>query len=77
MERSAAEVDRLVTKFDELGIGATEQREPTEQDGAAANEAITAYNRVSDELELLDAYVYATVSTDSRDAQAQGLMSQI
>lgn len=76
-ERSTADVERLIALFDELNIRATEQRSLTGADGTAADRAISEFNRVSDDLDLLDAYVYATVSTDSRNTQAQSLMSEI
>ena len=64
----------LIALFDELNIRATDQRTLTDVDGTAADRAIIEFNRVSDDLDLLDAYVYATVSTDSRNAEAQSLM---
>jgi oligoendopeptidase F len=76
-ERSTADVERLIALFDELNIRATEQRSLTGADGTAADRAISEFNRVSDDLDLLHAYVYATVSTDSRNTQAQSLMSEI
>lgn len=76
-ERSTADVERLIALFDELDIRSTDRRSLTDVDGAAADRAISEFNRVSDDLDLLDAYVYATVSTDSRNAQAQALMSEI
>ena len=76
-ERSTADVERLIALFDELNIRATDQRTLTDADGTAADRAIIEFNRVSDDLDLLDAYVHATVSTDSRNAQAQSLMSEI
>jgi pepF/M3 family oligoendopeptidase len=77
MERSAADVDRLIALFDELDVRGVTPREPTADDAASADRAISGWNAVSDALELLSAYVYATVSTDSRDETAQGLMSEI
>ena len=77
LERLGAEVDRLITCFDELGIGATEPRSPTASDGEATNNAIDGYNRVAGELRDLYGYVYSTVSTDSRHEQAQALLSEI
>ena len=76
-ERSIADVERLIALFDELNIRATDQSTLTDVDGTAADRAIIEFNRVSDDLDLLDAYVYATVSTDSRNAEAQSLMSEI
>ncbi len=77
LERLGAEVDRLITHFDELGIGATEPRRPTSSDGEATEAAIDGYNRVAGELRDLYGYVYSTVSTDSRHEQAQALLSEI
>ncbi len=55
---------------------ANNARRPTD-DGAAADAVIASYNRVSDELDLLGAYVYSSVATDSRDAAAQAVMSEL
>jgi oligoendopeptidase F len=76
-ERSTADVERLIVLFDELNIRATDQRALTDADGTAADRVIIEFNRVSDDLDLLDAYVYATVSTDSRNAQAQSLLARL
>jgi pepF/M3 family oligoendopeptidase len=76
-ELIAADVDRLVGLFDEHGIRAIEQRTATADDGAAADAAISEFNRVSDEISLLGAYVYASVSTDSRNSAAQAAMSEL
>jgi oligoendopeptidase F len=77
MEQSAADVDRLTALFDELDIRSTPPREPNPGDGVAADRVLAGWNRVSHDLDLLDAYVNATVATDSRDAEAQGLTSEI
>jgi pepF/M3 family oligoendopeptidase len=77
MEQSAADVDRLIALFDELDVRGVTPREPTADDAASADRALSGWNAVADRLELLDAYVYATVSTDSRNETAQGLMSEI
>ncbi|MGB3735164.1 MAG: hypothetical protein WA964_09440, partial [Ilumatobacter sp.] len=76
-ERAGAEVERLVALFDEHSIRGGEQRTATTEDGAAADAVIASYNRVSDELDLLGAYVYSSVATDSRDAAAQAVMSEL
>jgi len=77
MEQSSAEVDRLVTLFDELDIRATPERPPTAADGKRADQAIQAYNRTSAASSLLGTYIYATVATDSRNERAQALLSEI
>ncbi len=76
-ERIGAEVERLVSLFDDLKIRATEPRPASPADGAAADAAIAAYNRVSGELDTLGAYVYASVSTNSRDTVAKAAMSEL
>lgn len=76
-ERAGADVDRLISLFDELGVRAIESTSPTAEHGAAADRAIAEFNRVSDSIDLLDAYIYATVSTDSRDTTAMAAMSEL
>ena len=76
MERSAADVDRLVTLFDELDIRAQTPRAPVLADGTAADRAIDELNRVSAELAILRVYAYSIVSTDSRDAPAQSALGE-
>ena len=58
-ERAGANVDRLITLFDEYDIRATEHRTPTADDGAAADVVIAEYNRVAADLDVLGAYIYA------------------
>jgi pepF/M3 family oligoendopeptidase len=76
MERSAADVERLVALFDTLGIRAVDARTPTAEDGAAADEALTAMNRVTAELATLRAYSFCVVATDSRDDRAQAALGE-
>jgi len=76
-ERAGANVDRLITLFDEHDIRATEHRTPTADDGVAADVVIAEYNRVAADLDVLGAYIYASVSTDSRNATAQAELSEI
>ena len=77
MEQAAADVDRLRTVFDEHGIRAIEPRQVTDADGAAADEAIRLYNEASMHAQMLQSYVYASVSTNSRDERAQSLLSEV
>jgi pepF/M3 family oligoendopeptidase len=77
MERAGADAARLAALFDELDIRDAEPRPVTAADGEAADAAITALNRAMDDLSLLEATVYASVSTDSRDEHAAALMSQL
>jgi pepF/M3 family oligoendopeptidase len=77
MERSVADVSRLEALFDEHDIRATEPRLPGPQDVVACEAAINAYNATAHDLDLLEVYIYASVSTNSRDEQAQALLSEI
>jgi oligoendopeptidase F len=77
MERVDAGITRLEAAFDEHGVRAVEPRPVTPEDGLAADTVIRDYNRVVEELHTLAAVVYATVSTDTRDQQAQALFGTI
>ncbi len=77
MERSGAAIDRLDALFDEHDIRAVPARAVTDADGASADAVIVAYNDLVDEIDVLAATVFATVSTDSRHEQAQSLLSEI
>ncbi len=77
MELLGADVGRLESLFDERGIRAVDPREVTTDDGEAADLVIESYNRALQASEVLEATVYATVSTNSRDELAQSLFSQM
>ncbi|MEY3615352.1 MAG: hypothetical protein RLZZ518_353, partial [Actinomycetota bacterium] len=77
MERLGADVSRLGSLFDEHDVRGTAPRTPTAHDGVTADAVITAFNAVAEANNILGAYVYATVSTDSRNEQAQGLLSEL
>ena len=77
MERAGSNVARLEALFETHNIRQVEQRSPNAQDGAAADEVIQAFNKTVDEQDILISYIYATVSTDSRHEQAQGLLSEM
>ena len=76
MERAGADVARLEGLFEEHGIRACAPRPVTAADGAAADAAIDELNRFREETDLLEAYLYATTSTDSYNEQAQALMGE-
>ena len=76
LERSAAEVDRLVALFDELGIRSIEPRPPTDVDGDAATRALVEMNRVSADVAVLRAYAYCVVAANSRDTPAQSALGE-
>ncbi len=76
MERSSADVERLVALFDELGIRAVEPRSPDDTDARAADRALTEMNRVSADLAVLRAYSNCVVAADSRNASAQAALGE-
>lgn len=77
MEQASADAERLRTVFDQHGIRAIDPRPVTDADGIAADEAILAFNDADRRAQLLWAFVYATVSTDSRHELAQSLLSEV
>ena len=77
MERAGSNVARLEALFETHNIRSIEPRKPNAQDGAAADVVIKAFNKTVDEQDILISYIYATVSTDSRHEQAQGLLSEM
>jgi pepF/M3 family oligoendopeptidase len=77
LEQAHADAARATATLDRHGIGAVEPRHATEADGYAADEAIGAINAVGALLAELTSYVYATVSTDSRDEPAQALFGEL
>jgi pepF/M3 family oligoendopeptidase len=77
MERAGSNVARLEALCETHNIRSIDPRTPNAQDGAAADVVIQTFNKTVDEQEILLSYVYATVSTDSRHEQAQGLLSEI
>ena len=77
MERATANVTRLEALFDERNVRAINARAPQADDAATADDVIAAFNQTVAESEILGAYVYATVSTDTRHERAQGLLSEL
>jgi len=77
MEHVGADATRLVALFDQHDVRRCEPRAVTESDGRAADEVIRAVNETGLRIDLMGAYVYATVSTNSFDEIAQGLASEL
>ena len=67
LEGVYARVDRLVALYDELDIRAREPRAITDADVAALEAVLDATNELQSELRPIATYLYALVSTDSRD----------
>lgn len=77
MEAMTSDVGRLEVLFEEEGVRAIEPRPATADDADAAARVLSAYNTTATQLATLQSYVYATVSTNTRDEQAQALFSEI
>ena len=77
LEQVGADSTRLAALFDEHDIRRCDHRPVTEADGRAADAVIRALNDTELRTDLVGAYVYATVSTDSFDETAQGLLSEL
>jgi oligoendopeptidase F len=77
MEQVGADATRLAALFDAHGIRRCDPRPVTTADGEAANTVIRAVNQADQRSDIVGAYVYATVTTDSFDEAAQGLASEL
>jgi pepF/M3 family oligoendopeptidase len=77
MEAAGSGVTRLEALFEEHNIRAIPTRPALPKDGEAADSVISTFNKVVEAQEILGAYIYATVSTDSRNERAQGLLSEM
>jgi pepF/M3 family oligoendopeptidase len=77
LEQTDADSTRLTALFDEHDIHRCDPRAVTEADGEAADAVLRAVNDNALRVDIVGAYVYATVSTDSFDETAQGLLSEL
>ena len=77
MEAAGAGATRLEALFEEHNVRAIANRPVQPADGEAADSVISTFNKVVEAQEILGAYIYATVSTDSRNERAQGLLSEM
>jgi hypothetical protein len=77
LEQAHADAARAAATLDRHEIRAIEPRRASERDGRAADEAIGAINRLGALLARLSSFVFATVSTDSRDEAAQALLAEL
>ncbi|HEX2576364.1 MAG TPA: hypothetical protein VHK88_08450 [Aquihabitans sp.] len=75
-ERLAAEIGRLRTRFDELGIRGGEPGPVTDAEVAAVEEVLPAVNRLLADLRLVGSYLYAHTTTDARDDDAAAAQSR-
>jgi len=77
LEQLYADVDRLAALFDAHGIRATEPRAVREDDTAALEAALAAMNDLNTQLRTISSYLYALVTTDSRDDKAAAHMVEL
>jgi len=70
LEGVYAQVDRLAALYDELDIRATEPRAVTDADVAAVDAVLASTNHLQAELRPVATYLYALISTDSRNDEA-------
>ena len=80
MERMVADTTRLESLFDELDIRAIPDGVTPVVDaetGRRLDRTVSEFNALVAGTEILEAYVYATVATDTRDEKAQALLSEI
>ncbi len=80
-ERLTASLQRLVSLYDRLDVrGGDKALDPIDPDPvvvAAVDQVLDETNDVMAELDLLDAYTYSFVSTDTTDALAQATQSRL
>ena len=77
LEQVGADSTRLRALFEEHDIRHCDARPVTAADGQAADAVIRVLNETEQRTDLVGAYVYATVTTDSFDETAQGLLSEL
>ncbi|MCU1357722.1 MAG: peptidase family protein [Acidimicrobiales bacterium] len=75
-ERVAAEIGRLLLRFDELAIRGGAPLPVTEAEVAAVDEVVPALNRLLADMRLVGSYLYGHVSTDARDDAASAALSR-
>jgi hypothetical protein len=77
LEQVGADSIRLAALFDEHDVRRCEPRAVTAADGQAADAIIRAVNETDRRSDVISAYVYATVATDSFDETGQALLSEL
>jgi pepF/M3 family oligoendopeptidase len=70
LEAVYANVDRLVALYDEHGVRDIEPRATTDADVATLDAVLAATNDVQESFRVVNAYLYALVTTDSRNDDA-------
>src|SRR5215468_7000714 len=77
LEGIYADVDRLVTYFDEHDIRATEPRPVTDDDIATLESILGEVNALQTKMRVVSTFLYALTTTDSRDDAAAASMVEL
>ncbi len=77
MERIDAEMSRAEALFDRYDIRAVTTRTVGADDASAIEAALQALNGAMEEIQVLAAFVYATVTTDSTNEAAQAALGRL
>ncbi len=77
LERVFADVDRLAVRYDELDIRGCAPRPVDERDRDHLSEIISTTNELQRRLRRVNTYLYAIVTTDSRDERASALTVEL
>lgn len=77
LEQVYADVDRLAARFDECEIRACDPRPVTDADRAVLVEVLDASNALQTVLRKVNTYLYAIVTTDSREERAAALVVEL
>ena len=77
LERVFADVDRLAARYDELDVRRCEPRGATDEDRRNLEELISATNDLTTRLRRVNTYLYALVTTDSRNERASSLTVEL
>ena len=76
-QRYLQDVESLVTQFRKLGIAKRENATVDDTTIAAADEVLQALSDITDQGQVLRAYISSFVSTDSRNTLAQAKASEL
>ena len=77
IEELYADVDRLVARFDEEGIGEIKPRALTDADVRLLDDVLRDINQVQQQLRPVSTFLYGLTTTDSRDDKAAANMVEL
>jgi pepF/M3 family oligoendopeptidase len=76
-EQTLSDIDSLARQFDEVGVGGGDTISLDSTALAEFEHVLSALNLVEERLRSLQAYLYGTMTADTRDEQAQARFSQL